>query len=221
MTVIQDPEPFVQPTDSPVSNLAPPGAGLPFVEAWLTRYIMFPVATRLLSPGQAIAMVTRLGHQALSAAQAMSDSQLTQPVLIDRFPGIEESSRCWSVLMTLHHLLITGEAMAQMVTQLTHGQAINQVVRIEDVKPPTQADADEVFEQYARVLTAYPERITALLPLSHTNRHPHPWFGAITARQWLCLNGIHHQIHWAQIQKIQQAFSTEQQSPGVAQKPGD
>jgi hypothetical protein len=177
---------------------------LPPVEAWLARYVLFPLATARLKRPEAMAMVPRLGQQILAACQQMPPAQQMERRLIARFPGIEDSSRFWSLAMTMQHLYITGDAMANITQRLAQGQTVADVVRIEDVKPPEQLEPAEVAARYAQFLSGYAARMEALATASHwkTHRHMHPWFGAITAHQWLCLNGLHHQIHLKQVQQI-------------------
>jgi hypothetical protein len=192
---------MVEEMKAPV--LAAAGAGLPWVEGVVARYVLFPLACRRLSRPNAIEILERLGRKMLQEAQALPAEHLTQQRLIKRFPGIEDSSRNWSVLMTVHHLLITGEAMAGMTERLAAGQSVTEAVRIEDVKPNSAETAQAVFSGYEKFLDGYRHRMEALKDLDwQTHRHPHPWFGPINAHQWLCLNALHHRIHTTQIQRI-------------------
>ncbi|MBX2861489.1 MAG: hypothetical protein KTR14_09645, partial [Vampirovibrio sp.] len=80
-------------------------------------------------------------------------------------------------------------------------------VRIEDVKPPEEQTIAEVFHGYEAFLDGYKARMEVLLDTKYNlkdnqYRHHHPWFGKINSHQWLCLNGLHHQIHLTQIKKI-------------------
>ncbi|MEB3287905.1 MAG: DinB family protein [Vampirovibrionales bacterium] len=185
------------------SRLEAPGQGLPFLEGLIARYILFPIVTRRLSRLAAIQTLYQTGQEALSLAKALPPEQLVQRQLIPRFAGIEDSSRYWSVLMTIQHLWITGEAMAQMIEKLVQGERVTTVVRIEDVKPNQDESVETIFSRYERFLFAYCNRMERLLEGDFTSqRHPHPWFGAINAHQWLCLNALHHQIHLKQIKKI-------------------
>jgi hypothetical protein len=136
-------EAWIMSTSSPVhaQTLGQPGAGLPAVEAFMARHVVFPLTCWLTSRTKAIEQVVTVGHNALKTAQTLPEASLHQPVLINRFMGIEHSSRHWSVLMTLQHLLITGNNMASIVEHLTHGQPYPTEVRIENVKPQTALDA--------------------------------------------------------------------------------
>lgn len=184
-------------------KLEAPGKGLPPVESFIARYILFPITTSRLTRPKAINMLEEFGQRGLSLAKSLTSEQLNQRQLIKRFPGIEDSSRYWSVLMTLHHLWITGDAMAGMTERLVKGEPVKEVVRIEAVKPSPQETVEVVFSRYETFLSGYRERMNRLSDLDFTaHRHEHPWFGFITAHQWLCLNTLHHRIHLKQIQNI-------------------
>jgi hypothetical protein len=169
--------------------------------------VIFPLVTAITDRPQAVRQVIVRGREALSIAQAMPPDQLTQRQLIPRFTGIEDSYRYWSVLMCVQHLWITGEAMAQTIEHLANGQPGPQEVRIEAVKPDPEEPAEAVFQRYEEFLARYADRMTPLLSRDLTrHRHDHPWFGPISAHQWLCLNGMHHGIHLTQIHKIRAAL---------------
>lgn len=188
-------------TPSPV--LAPPGQGLPPLEAFAARYLLFPITTKFMSDRQAIELLETTGQQILSLVDTLSAEQLTTPVLIKRFPGIEDSSRFWSVSMVIDHLAITGEAMRDMTLRLANGQTSERVVRTADVKPSADHSLDSVLTRYRDFLSTYSQQIEPVLERDlSTHRHAHPWFGPITAHQWLCLNGTHHRLHFHQIELI-------------------
>ncbi len=198
-------------------TLAAPGKGLPLVESLVARYVLFPYTTSRLSQTKAIDMVCEYGQRALAVGRALPLKQLTTPVLIQRFPGIEDSSRHWSVLMTLEHLRITGESMARIVEQLVRQEPIEEVVRIEAVKPGHHLLAEPVFSAYETFLSGYRQRMESLQLMRKAGKsHHHPWFGEITDHQWLCLNALHHRIHWTQIQKILQTAGWQ-----IKDKPGE
>jgi hypothetical protein len=44
--------------------------------------------------------------------------------------------------------------------------------------------------------------ITCLGILDRRVRHPHPWFGPMTAHDWHCLAAIHHRVHRRQLERI-------------------
>lgn len=195
-------------TDPKLPDLQKPGAGLPLIEGLVARYILFPSTTRRLSRPQAIQMLCKIGQKAITSARSFSPEEIKQRILIKRFPGIEDSSRYWSILMTVNHLWITGESMAQVTERLVQNKPVNTVVSIEAVKPNPEESLEEIFSGYEDFLSRYQDRMEKLTSGDFSIRkHVHPWFGPINAHQWLCLNAMHHKIHLAQIEKIIQGLA--------------
>ncbi|MBX2861154.1 MAG: hypothetical protein KTR14_07960, partial [Vampirovibrio sp.] len=118
-------------THSAVPILEAPGNGLPPAEAFISRHLLFPTLTTFLSAEKAIQLLISNGKESLNLAKPLAEEKLTQKILINRFRGIEDSSRHWSVLMTISHLLITGEGVASNTEQLARGEKVDRVVRIE------------------------------------------------------------------------------------------
>lgn len=193
--------------ESPI--LEAPGNGLPLIEAFFGRWLLFPVASTFMSQTQAIQMLLDQGKVALALAQALPDEALTRPVLIPKITGIEDSSRFWSVAMTIEHLLITGEGMAQTIETLAKGEIPQSTVRIADVKPQGDTKTTQgKLQAYQGFLEKYSGRMQRLTNLKDRRfRHYHPWFWDLTAHQWLCLNALHHRIHLNQIQQIIQRLA--------------
>src|SRR3990167_8235372 len=88
------------------SKLDKPGAGLPFVEWAVAKYILIPQRYKNSSKEKALADFAEQSDKILKLAQGLSSEQLTERRLIARLRGLEDSSRFWSVAMTLDHLTI-------------------------------------------------------------------------------------------------------------------
>src|SRR5262245_52115078 len=91
--------------EDPQAQLQPPGAGLPAFELFVSR-----AGLRLLK-----LFVSREGasrwfrteaDRVLALARSLDPADATRRVLIPRLAGLEDSSRYWSVCMTLEHLCI-------------------------------------------------------------------------------------------------------------------
>lgn len=151
----------------------------------------------------ALAEFERAGRECLGIAESLGSNSLTRRVLIPRFPGIEDSSRHWSVAMTIEHLLIAGEGMTGIIESLSQGITNLREVRIADVKPAGEMEGSAVLEKYKKFLDGCPARMNALTGINTSPvRHAHPWLWPLTARQWLCMNAIHNDIHLRQIREI-------------------
>lgn len=143
--------------------------------------------------------------QARTLAQGVTEEQGRVRVAIPRFPGIEESSRNWSVYMTLDHLVMVNTAIMALIhaicTDYNHGAEIE----VEDVWPHEDAGPDRIRALEVAV-DRYTEVIERLGALRSRERHPHPWFGPLNARQWHALAAIHNRTHRIQIETILRRF---------------
>jgi len=185
--------------------LQAPGAGLPFPENLLARYVMIPVLSTTTTWEKACANLRQEADRCRELTAPLDDDTMRRPVLIERFRGIEDSSRHWSPAMALRHLVIVGEGIAAIIAALREGRRFGHVTRIQDVKPepesgPEQRDAfrrhvRDYLEQTAHAATGGKLQAT----------HAHPWFGELNAHQWHCLASFHAGIHRKQIGQILQA----------------
>jgi hypothetical protein len=188
---------------SPVT-LQPAGAGLPAFElAWLRIY--FRCACVVTSQNAAMQRFKLEGEKIVSLARSVPATDRTVRVLIDRITGIEDSSRYWSVFMVLDHLRIADEGITGIVDDLSHDRPFARQVRIQDVKPGVDAGPN-VIDRFIESAAAYEATVNRLGKLGRRVRHPHPWFGPMTAHDWHCLAGTHHGVHRWQIERIKQAL---------------
>ena len=181
-------------------KLAPPGAGIPAVERWTAGLVIKGLA-RYASKEAMTRAFTREAERAIAIARSISEQQGRRPVLIDRFPGIEDSSRNWSIYMALEHLVLVNRGITELVQRLCTGRQITQAVRIEAVKPRTDSGPEQA-EELDNLVARYGEVIASHGDLRTSKRHPHPWFGPLSARQWHALAAIHNRIHRTQIEHI-------------------
>jgi hypothetical protein len=153
------------------------------------------------SPAAILRAFRRDALQARTLASGISEAQGRARIAIARFPGIEESSRDWSVFMTLDHLVMVNTAIMVLIhaicTDHNHGAEIG----IEDVRPHEDAGPDRIPALEAAV-ERYTDMVQRLGSLRSRERHPHPWFGLLTARQWHAVAAIHNRTHRAQIERI-------------------
>ncbi|MFC1774493.1 DinB family protein [Pseudomonadota bacterium] len=161
-------------------QLQTPGAGLPPLENFILRTVGFGIVGPMVS------------------------WKLARRVLIPRITAIEDSSRYWSPAMTLAHLVIVGEAIADFVVRLSRGESIEGEVRIQDVKPDHHT-LPNILDDYRAFLPRFDRTLSRDVVNQHSPcTHPHPWVGPLTARQWLNLGAVHQRVHRKQIEKILQ-----------------
>lgn len=181
-------------------QLAPPGAGLPFPENLIAR-LLLGVKRSTGSPQSFTAKFVAERQLIRTLISNKSDVALSTRVLIARPKGLEDSSRYWSVWMTLDHLRIVHHAFVGVLESLSNEQIPEGEASTAVVKPGQQVSA--------KVMTEYEESCDALLTtigrirnFKTRTRFPHPWFGPMDAHGWLALSGGHMAIHRTQIERI-------------------
>ncbi len=194
-------------SDSIDSNqtLAKPGAGIPYLE----RKVL-GLAVRLISKFKSRehfeVMFRKEAEKIGVLVEENEGSKLTKRVLIDRFAGIEDSSRDWSVLMTIDHLNIVNCGLSQLIMLLTGSveeftECDLKEVKIEEVKPSSDVGL-EVIKLFKLQSKKVADSLSEVGDLDGSHTHIHPWFGRMNAKQWFALLAIHMGLHRKQIEKI-------------------
>lgn len=184
-------------------KLAKPGAGLPFFEWLVAKYIIFPNRFRSTSIEQAVLQFEEESRKIIELASKLNSDQLEQRRLIPRLRGLEDSSRYWSVAMTIQHLNIVGEGMLGIIVSLSRGNNDLPSRGTADVKPSVDVDATEVVENFKKLVENFGRLVRKIDFEKHADlKHPHPWFGPLTARQWALFAAPHQAIHRKQIEAI-------------------
>ena len=181
-------------------KLAAPGAGLPKIELMAARLLF----SKRLKKGSREAFIQSFQaerEKVRALLRSCDPAHANKRVLIDRVRGIEDSSRFWSVWMTLEHLRIVHTGIARTITDLANNRIPPGKVATAAVKPNPNVTATVVaeFEKSCDHL------ITAVAPVPDLKtklRHEHPWFGPLDAFGWLALSAGHLRIHREQIERI-------------------
>jgi hypothetical protein len=187
-------------SSSPSVVLAPPGAGLPAPERFIARQIFAwkrRFGTREAFHEQFLAeraAIRQLVDSVPGEAQGRA-------VLISRLRGLEDSSRFWSVWMTLDHLRITNHAVAGVIAALSAGKTPPGKADTATVKPSPEAGA-EVEAAYEESCDAFLSIVAKIPDLKTALRYEHPWFGPLDAAGWQALAAMHLGIHRRQIEAI-------------------
>jgi hypothetical protein len=186
--------------------LQPPGAGFPADQKRFFKLIILPFYRLCFSWERAQRFWLHLNREIVALCQTVTPEALLRPVLIDPLPGLEDSSRQWSLAMTLEHLMITAEYMASLMIQLGRGQSPNLNLSTAAVKPKGVLGTDAVAQ-----FTASMAKVEDMVSREIENRRSpareaHPWFGPLTVRDWNLFLTIHHKLHLAQIRAIIQSL---------------
>jgi hypothetical protein len=180
--------------------LAPPGAGLPGPELLAAR--LFFAAHRLFGNRSKFdARIARERHAILALVRACPPEDPARRVLIPRLRGMEDSSRYWSVWMTLDHLRITNGALAKIIPTLAQGVVPPKPASTAAVKPSPNVDA-HVVEAFDRECDNVLQAAAGVPNLRTKARYAHPWFGLLDAAGWHALAGLHMRLHRRQIETI-------------------
>jgi uncharacterized damage-inducible protein DinB len=183
-------------------NLEPPGAGLPPVQAFFSRYFIFPLFSSTHPWKKSIEVFREEGFRLLDESVHLTPDQFTRRVVIPRLMGLEDSSRFWSVAMTLDHLTIVGRLVKEAIVLLGKGSVPPEPADTATVKPDPDAGLatiDHFRELIDDFTWAMQEKVE---DRQSPTTYEHPWFGPLTARQWCALAAMHQMLHRRQIEAI-------------------
>ena len=187
-------------TRSSEPQLAAPGAGLPFPELFIARRLFALKCWR----GDRESFVARFQEESVKIRDlidSLPESQRGEQVLIKRLRGMEDSSRNWSVWMTLDHLRITNTAFAHFISTLNKGKTPKIIADTAAVKPDPGVTV-EIEEEFQKSCDAFLDAVENAADLKTGFRHNHPWFGPLDAFHWLALASMHMGIHREQVAAI-------------------
>ena len=184
--------------DSP--QLQPPGAGLPRIELAGAR-VLLGVQRRFVSLEKSTRLFQKERAELLRLARSCGAGDGARPVLIRRLVGMEDSSRNWSVFMTLHHLQIVNAAFTGIIKSLCNDVEVEGVASTADVKPDPATDAS-MIEQFDQTCAEYVSVVNECGDLRSRLTFLHPWFGEMNALGWHTLAAIHMSIHRKQVELI-------------------
>jgi len=186
------------PNESP--KLAAPGAGLPGIELQIAR-ILFALRAWTHDRQRVDALFQKELALVAELVRACPAGRLGERVLIPRPRGLEDSSRHWSVLMTLEHLRLVNLACASIIRELSEGRVPAGKASIADVKPSPDVTV-AVISAYEASCDEVLAAVASAKDLDAPARFPHPWFGPMSARRWHVLAAVHLGLHRKQLEAI-------------------
>jgi len=183
-----------------IPQLAAPGAGLPKIERFVANLMIRWKAARTSRVQAADTFEAERGA-ILRLLDGRDASALSQPVLIKRLPGLEDSSRFWSLLMVIDHLRIVNRDIAQVIVSLGSGSLPEGGASIAAMKPSPQV-TPTVIAEFDRGCRDFADTVAAVAELKTALKYAHPWFGSMDAATWHFMTGFHMQLHHQQMKLI-------------------
>ncbi len=181
-------------------KLAAPGAGLPAIELWVAR-LFFGRRLRKGTRERFTAEFQAERQKIAAELRPLTVEQASRRVLIPRLRGLEDSSRYWSVWMTLEHLRIVHEGVVGVIKSLAAGVVPPGAASTARVKPRVDV-TETVVTAYENSCSAVLDTVASVKDLKTKERFPHPWFGPLNAFGWHALAANHLAIHRNQIEQI-------------------
>lgn len=187
-------------SENPEPVLDRPGAGLPIPERWIARMLFAYKVRTGRRAGFRQSFQNEREKIGELVAGVLPEVRSTR-ILIPRLRGLEDSSRYWSIWMTLDHLRITNLAFANVVRMLAAGGIPPRKADTAAVKPDPGVGA-AVETDYEAACGAFLAVVDSTAELRTPLRFEHPWFGQLDALEWTALAATHMGIHRAQIERI-------------------
>ena len=187
-------------TSQPI--LQPPGKGLPFYELLVARLLVWWRYNRT-SRQEADAAFKFEKEEILRLSRELDQTAAARPILIKRLRGLEDSSRFWSVYMTVDHLRIVNTEVATIIQDLVLGARPQHVATTKAVKPSGSADVS-TLNDFERACNRFEEIANKAQDLRTHMTWKHPWFGELDAQQWHFFAGFHMHLHRRQILAIRE-----------------
>jgi DinB superfamily len=181
-------------------DLAPPGAGLPRIELFIGRRLF----ARRLRHGTRDSFTAEFAAERAAIAalvKSCDPASAARRVLIPRVRGMEDSSRNWSVWMTLDHLRIVNGGITRTIGALAKGVVPPGNANTAAVKPSPDATGAVVAE-YESSCDAFLTQVAAINDSKTAARFAHPWFGPLDAFGWVAMAANHMGIHRVQLERI-------------------
>lgn len=198
-----------------LARLDPPGAGIPWPARMVLTYMLRPYVAEKSDWSREMMRFERVHKSILETVEKTPKNLWKKRALVGRVRGLEDSSRYWSMAMTLEHICIVGRQIRPVILQLMQGIVPQIKADTAAVKPFGTQTADETLQSFrsfcAIELDHYKSEYEKLLPQYESQADPktfrHPWFGPLSARGWHWLLAQHGFIHLQQLNEISKRLS--------------
>jgi hypothetical protein len=187
-------------TSNVLPQLDAPGAGLPWPELFVAR-LMFAFARATRTREKSTTLFLQERERIESLVGNCTEETASRRVLVKRIAGMEDSSRYWSVWMTLEHLRIVHVNVAGIIQLLGTGIVPDKVASTAAVKPQPDIDAG-VLPAFLESCDSVVKEAAKIPNLNTAAKFAHPWFGPLNAAGWYTLAPFHLRLHRRQIEAI-------------------
>jgi hypothetical protein len=183
-------------------KLDKPGAGLPWPQK-----LFVPFLVRRISKKDTWDVCARRferqSEKISKFVDLLDERSMQTQILVPRLKGLEDSSRYWSIAMTLEHLIIVTEGISEIIIKLSKNEPIDYKVDTAKVKPQNRLNAQRAKTDFDEMAKRVSNRMKSNIGDQNSSAtHPHPWFGPFTAHQWYWLLSSHEAIHLEQMKHI-------------------
>jgi hypothetical protein len=186
-------------------DLAPPGAGIPWLENIILEYFYYPIKLKQTTWSENLDRLQRETRNIINICEGLSEQEFQTRVLIKRLRGMEDSSRYWSAALVIDHLLISLKGMSYIANELALGHEISVSTGTALVKPKQENVTNKLgMLSMLKESTLNTVAQLQVFDQNHSDRYKvkHPWFGLITAEGWVWTLAQHQALHRRQIQLI-------------------
>lgn len=196
--------------EQPLSRFESPRGGIPWYQQVVMRLYLGPFVSSRATTQANNRAFKKLTQKILDLAADLPERQHTTQVMVPPQIGLEESSRYWSVSMTLEHLLTVTRGMQAVIEDLSQGIKPEGEVSLARLKPKGERGPGDIYSEFEEFMRGVPEASAkALATNNSTVTYAHPWFGEMTAKQWHWLMVAHLAIHYRQLKNIRRGLPFE------------
>jgi hypothetical protein len=174
--------------------------GVPrFERFWLGHSLKF--ASSFATPGRAIRSIESVGRKLISVAEHAGAEDAFHPTSVPRLIGIDSRSTAWSVVMVIEHLASFNADVLKIIRSLQQELPPRGAIQMADYDPDRNGTWESV-DDFRQSVNELSWLISGDAPLTSNAMFLHPWYGSLTAHQWLCCVALHQYAHLRHVRKI-------------------
>lgn len=175
-------------------------SGVPAYERlWLGTSLKF--AASFASPIRTIRAIESVGRKLIDVAEHAGAEDGFHPTKVPRLIGIEYPATEWSVVMVIEHLASFNVDVLKIIRSLQQELAPRGAIQMSDYHPTENTTWGAVGD-FRQSVDELSWSISGDSPLTSIAMFQHPWYGSLTAHQWLCCVALHQYAHLRHVRKI-------------------